>query len=205
MRKIVESFRDWGRDCWCVPGKANTCGRRFDWQLGELPRGYDHKYIYSHLGYNLKATDLQAAVGVAQLEKLPDFIAARRRNWARLLDGLAGFEEFFILPRPTAGSEPSWFGFALTVRPDAPFRRFELVQHLESRQIGTRQLFGGNLLRQPAYLGLPHRVVGPLPNADLITEGTFWVGVYPGLTDEMVDYIVATISEFISTGQTAER
>jgi CDP-6-deoxy-D-xylo-4-hexulose-3-dehydrase len=201
MRKIVESFRDWGRDCWCAPGKDNTCGRRFDWQLGELPRGYDHKYVYSHLGYNLKATDLQAAVGVAQLEKLPDFISARRRNWARLRSGLAGLDDYFVLPRATAGSEPSWFGFALTVRPDAPFSRFELVQHLESRRIGTRQLFGGNLLRQPAYLGMPHRVVGPLSNADLIAEGTFWVGVYPGLTNEMLDHIVATTWEFVSEAE----
>ena len=142
--------------------------------------------------------DLQAAVGVAQLEKLPDFISARRRNWARLRSGLAGLDDYFVLPRATAGSEPSWFGFALTVRPDAPFSRFELVQHLESRRIGTRQLFGGNLLRQPAYLGMPHRVVGPLSNADLIAEGTFWVGVYPGLTNEMLDHIVATTWEFVS-------
>lgn len=197
MRKIVESYRDWGRDCWCPPGQDNTCGRRFDWQLGELPHGYDHKYVYSHIGYNLKATDMQAAVGVAQLDKLPEFIAARNRNWAALRAGLEPLEEHLVLPEATPGSEPSWFGFALTVRPGAPFTRFDLVQHLESRRIGTRQLFGGNLLRQPAYLGLPHRVVGPLHNADLITEGTFWIGVYPGLTPEMIGFMVETVHEFV--------
>jgi len=197
LKKIVESFRDWGRDCWCVPGDENTCGRRFDWQLGELPHGYDHKYIYSHLGYNLKATDMQAAVGVAQLDKLPGFHAARVCNWQRLRDGLAPLEEFFVLPQATHDSEPSWFGFALTVRPEAPFGRHELVQYLESRRIGTRQLFGGNLVRQPAYLDLPHRVVGPLTSADLVAEGTFWVGCYPGLTDPMLDWVIESVSGFV--------
>jgi len=196
MRKIVESFRDWGRDCWCAPGDDNTCGKRFDWQLGELPRGYDHKYTYSHLGYNLKATDMQAAVGVAQLDKLDGFVAARRRNWQRLHDGLVDLEEHLILPEATPGCEPSWFGFAITVRPDAPFTRFDLVQHLESRRIATRQLFGGNLMRQPAYLGMPHRAVGPLPNADIIMNGTFWIGVYPALTGEMLDFMIETIHEY---------
>jgi len=197
LKKVIESYRDWGRDCWCAPGKDNTCGRRFDWHLGELPYGYDHKYVYSHVGYNLKVTDMQAAVGVAQLDKLPGFVDARRDNWQHLLDGVADLEEFFVLPRATANSEPSWFGFALTVRPDAPFGRFDLVQHLEQRRIATRQLFGGNLLRQPAYLGLPHRVVGDLTNADLITEGTFWLGVYPGLTTEMLDFVIESIHEFV--------
>ena len=199
MKKIVESFRDWGRDCWCPPGNDDTCGRRFDWQLGELPYGYDHKYVYSHIGYNLKLTDMQAAVGVAQLKKLPDFIAARRHNFNRLYAGLKKFEEVLILPETTPNSNPSWFGFAITIRPGAPFSRLELVQHIESRRIGTRLLFGGNLMRQPAYIGMPHRVVGPLTNADIITDNTFWLGVYPGLNDEMVDFMIATVSEFISS------
>ena len=198
MKKIVESLRDWGRDCWCPPGQDNTCGRRFDWQLGELPYGYDHKYAYSHIGYNLKMTDMQAAVGVAQLNKLDGFIKARNDNWERLRAGLASLEEHFILPEATPGSDPSWFGFALTVRPDAPFTRFDLVQHLESRRIGTRQLFGGNLLRQPAYQGHDIRVVGDLTNADVITEGTFWIGVYPGLSEEMIDFMIGTVHEFVA-------
>jgi CDP-6-deoxy-D-xylo-4-hexulose-3-dehydrase len=197
-KKILESLRDWGRDCWCAPGNDNTCGRRFDWQLGDLPYGYDHKYVYSHIGYNLKATDMQAAVGVAQLDKLDAFVAVRRHNWQRLRDGLADLEEHFLLPVATAHSEPSWFGFALTVRPGAPFTRFDLVQHLESRRIATRQLFGGNLLRQPAYRNAPHRVVGPLTNADVVTERTFWLGVYPGLTDQMIDFVVDSIHEFVA-------
>ncbi len=196
MRKIVESFRDWGRDCWCAPGDDDTCGKRFDWQLGELPRGYDHKYTYSHLGYNLKATDMQAAVGVAQLDKLDGFVAARQANWQYLRDGLDDLEEHLILPEATPGCKPSWFGFAITVRPEAPFTRLDLVQHLESRRIATRQLFGGNLMRQPAYLEMPHRAVGPMPNADIIMDGTFWIGVYPALTKEMLDYMVDTIHEF---------
>ena len=199
MKKIVESFRDWGRDCWCPPGNDDTCGRRFDWQLGELPYGYDHKYVSSHIGYNLKLTDMQAAVGVAQLKKLPDFIEARRHNFNRLYAGLKKFEEVLILPETTPKSNPSWFGFAITVRPGAPFSRLELVQHIESRRIGTRLLFGGNLMRQPAYIGMPHRVVGPLTNANIITDNTFWLGVYPGLNDEMVDFMIATVAEFVET------
>ena len=197
MKKIVESFRDWGRDCWCPTGKDNTCGRRFDWQLGELPLGYDHKYVYSHIGYNLKLTDMQAAVGVAQLKKLPEFIFARRRNWQRLHDGLKQFEELLMLPEATPNSNPSWFGFAITVRPGAPFTRLDLVRHIENHRIGTRLLFGGNILRQPAYSGLSHRISGPLTNADIITDHTFWIGVFPGLTDEMIDYTIETISIFI--------
>jgi len=199
MKKIVESLRDWGRDCWCPTGEENTCNRRFDWQLGELPYGYDHKYIYSHIGYNLKMTDMQAAIGVAQLDKLPEFIKARNRNWKRLRDGLKALDEFFILPKATKNSEPSWFGFALSVRAEAPFERLEVVRHLESRRIGTRQLFGGNLLRQPAYLNLPMRVVGDLKNADIIANSTFWIGVYPGLTDEMIDFMIATMHEFVDS------
>lgn len=195
MAKIVESFRDWGRDCWCAPGDENTCGRRFDWQLGGLPYGYDHKYTYSHIGYNLKATDGQAAVGVAQLPKLDGFVAARRRNWQRLHDGLADLADkgWFVLPRATEGSEPSWFGFALTVGPDAPFTRHQLVTHLEGRKIATRQLFGGNLIRQPAYAGMDHRVVGDLTNADTIAEHTLWLGVWPGLTAPMLDFMIDSV------------
>ena len=201
MRKIVESLRDWGRDCWCQTGEDNTCGRRFDWQLGGLPYGYDHKYTYSHIGYNLKLTDMQAAVGVAQLEKLPGFIAARRKNFNRLFEGLKQFEEFFVMPVSTPKSEPSWFGFLLTVRPGAPFSRYDIVQHLENHRIGTRQLFGGNLLTQPAYQNIEHRVSGPLTNTEIISNNAFWIGVFPGLTDEMIDYMIATISEFMATSR----
>lgn len=197
LKKLIESFRDWGRDCWCAPGVDNTCGKRFEWRLGTLPYGYDHKYIYSHIGYNLKLSDMQAAVGVAQLNKLDDFVAARRRNWQRLYDGLSSIEHF-VMPQATHDSEPSWFGFVLTVNVDAPFTRTELVRFLESRKIGTRQLFGGNVLRQPAYAEVEHRVVGDLPNADLVTEGTFWVGCHPGLSDAMLDYIIESIREFVA-------
>jgi CDP-6-deoxy-D-xylo-4-hexulose-3-dehydrase len=197
LKTLVESFRDWGRDCWCDPGKADTCGKRFDWQLGALPAGYDHKYIYSHIGYNLKATDLQAAVGVAQLRKLSRFAEARKRNWRRLLEGLRPFGEFLMLPEPTPHSDPSWFGFALTVRPGAPFSRRDLVAFLESRKIATRMLFAGNLLRQPAYAGIPHRVAGSLTNTDVAMTNTFWIGVYPGITDAMVDYVVDSFGVFV--------
>ena len=197
MKVIAESFRDWGRDCWCEPGQQDTCGKRFCQQFGELPEGYDHKYTYSHVGYNLKLTDMQAAVGVAQLEKLDGFIAARRANFARLRDGLAGLEEHLVLPEATPGSDPSWFGFALSVRPGAPVSRNELVQALEERRIATRLLFGGNLLRQPAYRGIEHRVVGELGNADFVMENTFWVGVYPGLSEEQLDYVIESVHEIV--------
>lgn len=197
LKFLVESFRDWGRDCWCEPGKANTCGKRFEWQLGGLPFGYDHKYIYSHIGYNLKLTDMQAAVGVAQLKKLPHFIEARKRNWKYLYEALKPLEEFFILPEPTPNSDPSWFGFALTVREKAPFSRSEIVQFLESRKIGTRQLFGGNLIRQPAYKGVPYRVVGNLTNTDRVMNQTFWLGCYPGLSEPMLEYMVETLRSFV--------
>jgi len=190
LKTIVESFRDWGRDCWCEPGKQNTCGKRFEWQLGELPCGYDHKYTYSHIGYNLKMTDMQAAVGVSQLKKLPEFIARRRANFHTLYNGLKDLEEFFILPEATPESEPSWFGFPIAVRPTAPFNRNQAIAFLESRQIATRLLFGGNLLRQPAYQGIKHRVVGSLENTDFIMNQVFWIGVYPGISIEMLDYVV---------------
>lgn len=197
LKKIVESFRDWGRDCWCAPGADNTCGRRFDWQLGDLPYGYDHKYIYSHVGYNLKLTDMQAAVGVAQLPKLPRFVAARRVNFTRLYEGLKPLEDRFILPETTPGSDPSWFGFALTIRPGVDIDRLALTQHLESRKIGTRLLFGGNLMKQPAYRDLPKRVVGPLTNADSITTSTFWIGVHPGLDNSRIDYMIESLRELV--------
>lgn len=190
LKTLVESFRDWGRDCWCEPGKENTCGKRFDWQLGELPYGYDHKYIYSHIGYNLKLTDMQAAVGVAQLKKLLAFIEARRRNFQLLYEGLRDLEEFFVLPQATPGSEPSWFGFPLAVRPEAPFTRNEVVRYLEKHKIATRLLFGGNLVRQPAYLEVPHRVVGSLENSDFVMNHVFWIGVYPGLSPAMLEYMI---------------
>jgi len=197
IKVLVESFRDWGRDCWCEPGKENTCGKRFGWQQGQLPDGYDHKYIYSHIGYNMKVTDLQAAIGVAQLKKLPGFIEARKRNFRYLYDGLKPFEEFLILPAATPGSEPSWFGFLITVRPEAPFTRNDLVRYLTDRKIDTRLLFGGNLTRQPAYQDTPHRVVGELENSDLVMHQTLWVGVYPGLTETMLSYVVESIRAFI--------
>jgi CDP-6-deoxy-D-xylo-4-hexulose-3-dehydrase len=190
LKKLVESFRDWGRDCWCEPGESNTCGQRFDWQLGELPYGYDHKYIYSHIGYNLKATDLQAAVGVSQLKKLPRFIEIRRRNFQLLKDGLRRWEQFLILPEATPHSSPSWFGFPMTVREDAPFTRQQLIQYLEEHQIRTRLLFGGNVLRQPAYINVARRVIGELAQADRVMNGTFWIGVYPGITPEMIQYVL---------------
>jgi CDP-4-dehydro-6-deoxyglucose reductase, E1 len=195
LKTLVESFRDWGRDCWCAPGQTNTCGRRFDWHLGDLPYGYDHKYTYSHIGYNLKATDMQAAVGVAQLRKLPDFLAARQRNAAILDAGLQDLQAYFTLPRATPHAEPSWFGFPLAVRPDAPFTRHEVIQWLEASHIATRLLFGGNILRQPAYQTIPHRTIGTLANTDTVMNQVFWVGVHPGLTPEAMDYIVAALHQ----------
>jgi len=200
LKKIVESFRDWGRDCWCEPGKDNTCGKRFDWKLGELPCGYDHKYTYSHIGYNLKLTDMQAAVGVAQLKRLPHFIAKRRENFAYLRSALDRLQDVFVLPEPTEDSEPSWFGFPLTVRGDSPLSRSEWVRTLESRRIGTRLLFAGNLLKQPAYRNIKHRVVGELTNTDTVMNDTFWIGVHPGLTSEMLEYIVHVIYQTLGRG-----
>jgi len=197
LKTLVESFRDWGRDCWCEPGRDNTCGKRFDWQLGELPHGYDHKYTYSHIGYNLKATDMQAAVGVAQLAKLPSFIDARRRNFSQIWAGLSDLQEYLILPQATPMSEPSWFGFPITVTADAPFARNELVAFLEQRKISTRLLFGGNLARQPAYQQVTYRIAAPLVSTDRIMKDTFWVGVFPGLNGEMLDYMLASFHSFV--------
>jgi CDP-6-deoxy-D-xylo-4-hexulose-3-dehydrase len=194
--RIAESFRDWGRDCYCAPGKDNTCKKRFDWTLGDLPRGYDHKYIYSHLGFNLKITDMQAAVGLAQLDRLEGFIADRRRNFDILKAGLADLEEFLVLPQATPRSDPSWFGFPLTVRPGSPFTRDELVLHLNDRKIATRLLFGGNLVRQPYMMGREFRTVGDLPIADLVVTNTFWIGVYPGLGQPQLDYVLDVFHAF---------
>ena len=198
LRRIAESFRDWGRDCWCPSGQDNTCGKRFGWRLGSLPEGYDHKYVYSHLGYNLKPLDVQAAIGREQLKKLDDFVAARRANHARLSASLAPYEEYLMLPRATPHSDPSWFGLLLTVRDEAPFTRAELVAHLEGRGIQTRQLFGGNLLRQPAFARVAHRVVGGLENSDKIMRDAFFIGVYPGLTPEMLAYVELSFAEFFA-------
>lgn len=200
FKKIVESFRDWGRDCWCEPGKENTCGRRFDWQLGELPCGYDHKYTYSHVGYNLKLTDMQAAVGVAQLSRLDEFIAARRRNYTQLRERLAPLEDVIEFTTVHPSASPSWFGFSMRVRESAPFDRNGLIVFLERRRIATRLLFGGNLVRQPAYRDLNFRIVGDLAQSDRVMRGTFWVGVYPGLTQEMIEWIASSILEYCRDG-----
>jgi CDP-4-dehydro-6-deoxyglucose reductase, E1 len=195
LKVLAESFRDWGRDCWCAPGKENTCGKRFDHQLGELPHGYDHKYIYSHIGYNLKLTDMQAAVGVAQLDKLEDFTQARRDNFGRLYDGLQDLQEHLILPEATEHSDPSWFGFPLALREDSPVTRDHILRFMNDRKIATRLLFGGNLLRQPAYLDVPHRRVGDLARADFVMNRVFWVGVYPGLTDASLQFMLESFHD----------
>jgi CDP-6-deoxy-D-xylo-4-hexulose-3-dehydrase len=197
FKRILESLRDWGRDCWCPPGHDNTCKQRFSWQLGGLPAGYDHKYIYTHAGYNLKMTDMQAAVGVKQLDRLDEFVAARNSNFAYLRNGLKRFEEFLILPEASPKAEPSWFGLPLTVRPGAPFNRGGLVEHLNAARIGTRYLFGGNLIHQPYMQGQNFRVAGPTPNADLVMRETFWIGVYPALTMAHLDYMLAAFERFI--------
>jgi len=197
FRRAMESIRDWGRDCYCEPGKDNSCGRRFDWKLGELPQGYDHKYIYSHVGYNLKITDMQAAVGLAQLDHLEGFIAARRHNFAALTAGLTPLTDAFVLPEATPGSEPSWFGYPITIREDAGFSRNELIAHLNAKRIGTRLLFGGNLIRQPYFQGRPYRVAGPMTNSDRIMHQTFWIGVYPGLEEPEIGYVIDTLTRFV--------
>ena len=201
LARIIESMRDWGRDCWCPSGKDNTCGKRFEHQLGELPFGYDHKYTYSEFGYNLKATDMQAAVGCAQLDKLPGFIATRRQNYKRLLDGLRSLGHYVSFSEATPGSEPSWFGFLMTVREEAGFTRSDIVRWLEDHHIQTRMLFAGNILKHPCFDAMRrdktgYRVIGDLLNTNRIMENAFWIGVYPGLTDEMVDYMIDTIRTF---------
>jgi CDP-6-deoxy-D-xylo-4-hexulose-3-dehydrase len=201
LQVLIDSFRDWGRDCWCEPGKDNTCGKRFAWQLGSLPCGYDHKYTYSHIGYNLKATEMQAALGLSQIDKLPHFIARRKENFAYLHAALKPLEDVLLLPEASEGSDPSWFGFPIGVRAEAPFTRDELTGALEARKIGTRLMFAGNLLRQPAYEGWETRVVGELPNTDFVMNQVFWIGVYPGLTRKMLDFIVKTAMEFVTAAK----
>ncbi len=201
MKPIIESIRDWGRDCWCLPGCDNTCLKRYEWQLGGLPEGYDHKYTYSHLGYNLKSGDIQAAIGLAQLDRLPSFVEARKKNWKYLRDGLSKLEDFLMLPVTQEHGNPSWFGFALTVKNDSKVSRNEIVQALNERKIGTRLLFGGNLLRQPAFINTPQRVVGTLTNTDIIMNHTFWIGVWPGLTEKMLDYMISSLYEIFGVKQ----
>ncbi|GFE58131.1 lipopolysaccharide biosynthesis protein RfbH [Geobacter sp. AOG1] len=202
LKRLVESFRDWGRDCWCPSGRDDTCGNRFTQQFGELPYGYDHKYVYSHFGYNLKVTDMQAAIGCAQLEKLPGFIAARKKNWQMLRDGLDGLAHKFVLPEPTVDADPSWFGFLLTVRDGAGFKREEVVDHLESKGVQTRMLFAGNLIKHPCFDEMRrsaqgYRVAGNLATTDRIMLDTFWVGVYPGMTPEMIGFMIDTLAGFV--------
>jgi len=196
LKKIVASFRDWGRDCWCEPGHDNTCGKRFGWKFGELPFGYDHKYIYSHIGYNLKITDMQAAVGVAQLKKLPSFIKTRRKNFDELYKFFKNYKNYFLLPQPEKNSEPCWFGFPLLVRKTAPFTRNNIVQYLEDNKIATRMFFGGNLTKQPAYQNTKYRIFYSLENTDLVMNNLFWLGVYPGITKEKLKYITAIVNNF---------
>jgi len=194
-KPIIESFRDWGRDCWCDPGCDNTCLKRFEWKLGDLPEGYDHKYTYSHLGYNLKSGDIQASIGNAQLQKLDSFVRARKKNWQFLKENLASLNNFLLLPEAQENSDPSWFGFAITVRPNGPLSRDQIVRKLNESKIGTRLLFGGNLLKQPAFQNTPRRVVGSLSNTDIVMNDTFWIGVWPGLTPEMLSFMVSEIIE----------
>ncbi len=196
VKKQVESFRDWGRDCYCATGHDNTCHKRFEWQLGDLPFGYDHKYIYSHIGYNLKATDMQAALGVSQLKKLDKFVAARKANFNYLKAALSDIQDF-VMPEATPNSDPSWFGFPITIKPESGIDRTKLLRHLDEKKIGTRLLFAGNLLKQPAYRNIEHRVIGDLKNSDLVMTNTFWLGVYPGLTDEMLSYVSEVIHDFV--------
>ena len=197
LKQIAESFRDWGRDCYCPPGKDNTCGKRFCWKLGNLPEGYDHKYTYSHLGYNLKITDMQAACGLAQLDSLQEFVAKRKLNFKFLKERLNKSEEFLILPTPTEGTDPSWFGFPITMRENSPVSRLDLLTYLDQEKVGTRLLFAGNLTRQPYMLGKNFRVSGELKNSDRVMNDTFWIGVQPALTEEMLDYSASKIENFL--------
>jgi len=199
LKVLVESYREWGRDCWCEPGKDNTCGKRFEWQFDDLPFGYDHKYVYSHIGYNLKMTDFQASIGNAQLDKLDQFINIRKANFDYLQSKMKSLENYFILPESIPASDPSWFGYPITLRDHCTFSRRNLTTFLEQSKIGTRLLFGGNLLRQPAYQNIEHKTIGKLSNTDMVAENTFWVGVYPGITEVMLDYIYDSIHEFVNS------
>ncbi len=199
--KLVESFRDWGRDCWCEPGKDNTCGKRYCWKLGDLPEGYDHKYIYSHAGYNLKITDIQAAIGLAQLDRLEGFIKSRRSNFDYLYGLLEPISDILILPDRTENSEPSWFGFPITLRPEARISRIEVLESLEKRRVGTRLLFGGNLIRQPFMKDASYRVAGDLRNTEVIARDTFWIGVHPGLNNEMLEYMAESVTNACAVGR----
>jgi len=198
LKKIIESFRDWGRDCFCPTGKNNTCGKRFCWQLGELPFGYDHKFIYSHVGYNLKISDMQAAVGLSQLQKLTSFIETRKKNFTWLHKRLQTVKEFFILPEATQDSKPSWFGFPLTIRENAPFHKNELTQFLSENGVDTRPIFAGNMTKQPYFQNIKYRKNEELKNTDLIMNNSFWIGVYPGLDEKMMEYVAKTIEKFVS-------
>jgi len=200
LAALLESFRDWGRDCYCAPGKENTCGKRFGWQLGDLPVGYDHKYIYSHLGYNLKITDLQAACGLSQLKKIDQFVKKRRHNFEHLKNRLSSLNEFFILPEATRGSIPSWFGFPITLKESSETYRKDLLEYLDERRIGTRLLFAGNLTKQPYFTEVNYRVASTLKNTDTIMSNTFWLGVYPGLTDDMLDFVAEQIELYFGVG-----
>lgn len=199
LARICESFRDWGRDCYCKPGRDNTCEKRFGWQLGDLPHGYDHKYTYSHIGYNLKVSDMQAALGVSQLKKLDCFVARRNANFAGLTSRIkkAGLEEFIHLPQATRGSDPSWFGYLMTLRDGSGLNRIDVVRKLEELRVGTRLLFGGNLLRQPAFMGRDMRVSGSLKNTEKVMNDSFWIGVWPGINEEMLDYMVHTLRDVL--------
>ena len=196
LKQIVESIRDWGRDCYCPPGKDNTCGKRFCWKLGDLPEGYDHKYTYSHLGYNLKISDMQAACALAQMDRVDEFIAARKENFAYLKAGLKSCEEFLLLPEATPNSDPSWFGFPITIKPEADIKRVDLLQYLDESKIGTRLLFAGNLTRQPYMKGRDFRISGELTNTDTVMNETFWIGVYPGLSKEMLDFVITKLESY---------
>jgi CDP-6-deoxy-D-xylo-4-hexulose-3-dehydrase len=204
LRRAIESIRDWGRDCYCAPGRDNTCGKRFKWQLGDMPAGYDHKYTYSHLGYNLKITDMQAAVGLAQLDRLDGFVEARRQNFRHLHGRLAPLADRLLLPEATPQSDPSWFGFPMTLLPHVKQTREQLTGFLDRHKIGTRLLFAGNLTRQPYFSGRPHRVSGTLENTDRVMVNTFWIGVYPGLSKEMLDFSADKIIEFLDRSHVAK-
>ncbi len=198
LKLEIDSFRDWGRDCWCKSGHDNTCNKRFDWQLGDLPYGYDHKFTYSNIGYNLKATDLQASIGVAQLDKLENFIKIRKENWEKINKFITKYEDYFVPHSAEKNTEPSWFGYAISIKEEAPFKRDELVKYLNENRIATRLMFGGNLVKQPAYKNKDFKTIGPLINADFVMRNTFWIGVYPGINDEMLDYLFSKIDNYLN-------